>query len=73
MIDQLDADSPAALAGTLAGEALLAANGVPLTSRLDALRVTAPLAIGERLELRLRAADGSERTATCWLAPAPGP
>ena len=68
-VAQLEANSPAAGAGIVNDETLLAANGVTLNSRLDALRVTAPLAIGDRLELQLRAVDGAERTVSCWIAP----
>ena len=69
--ERVDGGSPAALAGVLADDTVLTAQGVPLVTRLDALRVTAPLGIGDRLELRVRTADGPERTVACWIAPQP--
>jgi serine protease Do len=59
--------SPAASARILAGERVLAVAGVPVRERVDWLRATAGLGVGDLLLLRLAAADGSERTVEVWL------
>lgn len=70
-IERIDEGGPAAVAGLAVGDALLAADGNDIAGRLDLLRVTAPKQVGDRLVLRVRAADGAERPVTLWYAPEP--
>jgi S1-C subfamily serine protease len=69
MVTEVAENGPGARAQVVAGETLLSANGTVLGNRLDLLRVLAPLEVGDRVALRLRAADGSERETVLWLAP----
>lgn len=71
LLEQVDPNGPTGHAGALAGDALLSVNGAAIASRLDLLRATAPLGVGDRLELRVRRTDGSEHGLTCFLAPEP--
>jgi S1-C subfamily serine protease len=71
-VTQVMENSPGARAQVAIGEMLLSANGAVLGNRLDLLRVLAPLEVGDRVALRLRAADGSERDTVLWLAPEGG-
>lgn len=71
VVERLVEGGPAAVAGLTQGDALLAADEAPLAGRLDLLRATAPKQVGDRLALRVRSADGAERSIVLWYAPEP--
>lgn len=68
VLDQVDALSPAGRAGALAGDVLLSVNGAAIASRLDLLRATATVGIGEPMDLQLRTPDGNEHRVRCFVA-----
>ena len=68
VLDEIDAQSPLGRAGGLQGDVLLSVNGTVIASRLDLLRVTASLGIGDQLTLQLRTPGGEERRIQFFVA-----
>lgn len=68
VLEQVDVLSPAGRAGVLEGDVLLSVNGTAISKRLDLLRATAALGIGDQLDLLLRNPAGNERRLRCFIA-----
>ncbi len=68
VLDDIDPQSPLGRAGGLRGDILLSVNGTVIANRLDLLRVTASLGIGEQLTLQLRNPTGEERRIEFFVA-----
>lgn len=71
VLDEIDAQSPLGRAGGLRGDVLLSINDTVIASRLDLLRVTASLGIGDQLSLQLRNPAGEERRIKFFVAQGP--
>ena len=69
VIDHLDDDSPAKAAKLAVGDTVLNANGRALAKKIDWIKALVRLEIGDRLELDVRAKNGSERHVTLRLRP----
>jgi len=70
VLDQVDALSPAGRAGALAGDVLLSVNGAAISNRLDLLRATAVVGVGDQLDVLIRNPAGNERRLRCFAAQA---
>jgi len=68
VLDLVEAQSPVGQAGVLAGDVLLAVNGAVIASRLDLLRATATLSIGDPLNVTVRTPSATERRLRCFVA-----
>jgi len=66
-VNSVDSGSPAEVAEIKIGEIVVSAAGKPLLRKVDFLKAMVKLEVGDRLDLRVRDATGSERDVTVML------
>ena len=71
VLDPVESLSPLGRAGGLSGDVLLSVNGAVIGNRLDLLRATAALAIGEPVDVVVRNPLGEERRLHFFVAQSP--
>lgn len=72
-VSQVWADTPAARAGVLAGDAVLAVNGKPVKDEYDVYRIIFNHSVGEKIDLRIEQKDKKQRDVELSLEEFPGP